>query len=172
MPSGKSTILAIQSSLFKRIDPNINVNIYDEKMLVASKISEETFKKLVFTTNNPGYTNSYVFLSDIKVYLNNEFEPTTIYGLLPIVQQRIENSDSEAFVNNENAHQPFIDGFQNGMTIGQLIDTLSSLSRNTPDTFGIVKTFSLYIDPDKNVPSKNLIPKEQQQEENIYKSSR
>ena len=147
MPSGKSTILAIQSSLFKRIDPNINVNIYNEELLVASKISEEVFPDLLFATNNPSYLNSYMYLSDIKVFLNNEIEPTTIYGLLPIVQQRIENSDSEAFINNSVSHKPFAIGFQNGISIGELIDTLSSLSRNTPDTYGMVKTFTLYIDP-------------------------
>jgi len=147
MSTEKSTILAIQSSLFKRIDPNINVNIYNDSILVASKISEETFKNLVFATNNPSFTNGYMYLSDIKVYLNLQIEPTEIFGLLPIVQQRIENSDSEAYTENQVSNQPFINGFQNGITIGQLIDTLSSLSRNTPDTFGIVKTFTLYIDP-------------------------
>jgi len=161
MPSGKSTILAIQASLFKRIDPNINVNIYNEELLVASKISEEVFPDLIFATNNPSYLNSYMYLSDIKVYLNNEIEPTTIYGLLPIVQQRIENSDSEAFINNSISHKPFAIGFQNGISIGELVDTLSSLSRNTPDTYGMVKTFTLYIDPPRDsslTPSPVLPP--------------
>ena len=91
-----------------------------------------------------------MYLKDIKVYLGNDVEPTEIYGLLPIVQQRIENSDAGAFVNNSISHKPFIDGFQNGITIGTLVDTLAQLSRNTPDTNNIVKNFTLYIDPPKD----------------------
>jgi len=142
-----STILSIQSALYKRVDANINTQIIDDTVLIASKISEETFKKLAFITNSPSYRNSYMYLTDIKVYLNNQIEPTEIYGLLPIVQQRMQNSDSEAFIDQNTENYPFINGFQNGITIGQLVDTLSSLSRNTPDTFGLVKTFTLFIDP-------------------------
>jgi hypothetical protein len=150
MSGNKSTILAIQAALFKRIDPKINVNIYNEELLVASNISEAIFPQLIFATNNPGYNNSYMYLTDIKVYLGNEIEPTQIYGLLPIVEQRIENSDANAFIENMVSHKPFIDGFQNGISIGTLVDTLAQLSRNTPDTNNIVKHFTLYIDPPRN----------------------
>ena len=147
MPSSrKSTILAIQASLLKRIDPDINVNIYDETLLVASRISEAVFKELSFVTNNPSFNNSYMYVSDIKVYVNN-VEEVQIYGLLPIVQQRVENSDSLAFTENKTTHKPFLIGFQDGKTVGEVVDTLSSLSRNTPDTYGMMKTFTLYIDP-------------------------
>jgi len=148
MPNGESTILRIQESLFKRIDPAINTSINnDNTIITASNISEKTFPNLVFITNNPGYQNSYMSLIDIDVYLNNQTLPTEIYGLLPIVQQKIQNSDAEAFIDNKQSHSPFKNGFQNGINIGTLIDTLSSLSINTPDTFEIVKKFTLKLDP-------------------------
>jgi len=148
MPNGKSTILSIQESIFKRIDPKINVSISEDNTIIkAANITEESFALIELVTNNPGFQNSYMSLVDIDVYLNNELLPTQIYGLLPIVQQRIQNSDAEAFIDNKQSHSPFKNGFQNNITIGQLIDTLSSLSRNTPDTFEIVKKFTLKFDP-------------------------
>ena len=150
MPSSKSTntILQMQSALLKRIDPKISIKMMDDGItIVASNISEETFPKLEFVTNNPGYINGYLELTGIDVFLKDERYPTSIYGLLPIVHQRIANSDANAFITDHRSHKPFIDGFQEGRTIGEVVDILSNLSRNTPDTFGIIKTFSLYIDP-------------------------
>jgi len=148
MPNGESTILSIQESLFKRTNPKINVSISEDNTLItASNITEESFANIELVTNNPGFQNSYMSLVDIDVYLNNEILPTEIYGLLPIVQQRIQNSDAEAYTLHIPTHRPFISGFQNNITIGQLIDTLSSLSSNTPDTFGIVKIIVLKFDP-------------------------
>jgi hypothetical protein len=148
MPNGESTILSIQESLFKRTDPKINLSISaDNTLITASNITEESFADIALVTNNPGFQNSYMSLVDIDVYLNNEILPTEIYGLLPIVQQRIQNSDAKAYTLNRQTHKPFENGFQNNITIGELIDTLSSLSSNTPDTFGIVKKFVLKFDP-------------------------
>lgn len=150
MPLGKSTILAIQYALLKRLDPSIGVTISeDQKLLTASDVSEETFQQLLFVTNNPGFQNSYMFLENILVYLGNDIHPTEIYGLLPIVKQKIENSDASAYIDGATTHQPFINGFQNGVNIGTLVDALSALSKNTPDTYGIVKKFTLIIDPHK-----------------------
>ena len=148
MPLGKSTILSLQESVFRRLDPNINAEISeDQTMLRVTNVSEEIFPQLIFITNSPEFQNSYMFLDNIKVYLDDNKYHTDIYGLLPILGQVIQNSDANAYTNNQKTHQPFINGFQNGINIGQLIDTLSSLSVNTPDTYGRVKTFTLFIDP-------------------------
>jgi hypothetical protein len=148
MPGGLSTVLNLQQSLLKRTDPNIISNVTaDQTTLIAANISEETFVNLPFVTNNPGFNNSYMYLVDIKVFLNNQSEPTEIFGLLPIVQQRIENSDSEAYSEGKPTHRPFINGFEGNNSIGYVVDTLSALSRNTPNTYGVVKRFTLYIDP-------------------------
>ena len=148
MPSGKSTILSIQESLFKKVNPNIIINIINnETLLVAANVTEEDFKNLIFITNNPSFLNSYMYLSNIEVFLDNNLEHTEIYGLLPIVYQQIGQSDCTAYIDAKRTHQPFINGFQDGITIGQLIDKLASLSVNTPDTNNKVKKFTLYIDP-------------------------
>jgi hypothetical protein len=150
MPSGKSTILSIQESLLKKVNPNIIINIInDETLLVAANITEDDFKNLIFITNNPSFDNSYMFLSNIAVFLDNNLEQTEIYGLLPIVSQQIGQSDCTAYIDAKRTHQPFINGFQNGITIGQLIDKLANLSVNTPDTNNKVKKFTLYIDPER-----------------------
>ncbi len=151
MPFGRSTILAIQASLLKKVNPNIIINIVNnDTLLIAADVSEDDFANLIFITNNPSFGNSYMYLSNIEVYLDNNLEHTEIYGLLPIVSQQVAQSDATAYINAARTHQPFIDGFQRGITISQLIDRLSSLSVNTPDTRGKVKRFKLYIDPPKN----------------------
>ena len=157
MPSGKSTILSIQGSLLKKVNPNIIINVInDETLLIAANVTEDDFKNLIFVTNNPSFDNSYMYLTNIEVYLDNNLEKTEIYGLLPIVSQRIGQSDCSAYIDAKRTHQPFIDGFQDGISIGQLINELSNLSVNTPDTYGKSKKFTLYIDP-KN--SSNPPPK-------------
>ena len=148
MPSGRSTVLAIEQALMKRVNPDIYTMISDdETTLIAGDITESDFPNLEFVTNNPTFNNSYVFLKDIEVYLGDQKFPTDILGLLPIVQQRMENSDSLAFIDGYKSNKPFINGFENGIDIGTLVDTLSSLSVNTPHTYGITKTFKLIIDP-------------------------
>jgi hypothetical protein len=103
-----------------------------------------------------------MYISDILVYLGNNVEPTEIFGLLPIVQQRFENSDSLAFSEKMDTNTPFLNGFQNGASIGALVDTLSSLSLNTPDTYGIVKRFTLFIDPEVKTVQSLLPPFEEE----------
>ena len=159
MPSGKSTILSIQGSLLKKVNPNIIINVInDETLLIAANVTEDDFKNLIFVTNNPSFDNSYMYLTNIEVYLDNNLEKTEIYGLLPIVSQRIGQSDCSAYIDAKRTHQPFIDGFQDGISIGQLINELSNLSVNTPDTYGKSKKFTLYIDP-KRISSPPPSPK-------------
>ena len=148
MPSGKSTVLSIQQALIKRLNSDIYTLISeDQTTLIAADVSESDFMNLEFVTNNPSFNNSYMYLADIEVYLGEQNYPTEIYGLLPIVQQRIENSDALAFIDGLRSCHPFINGFQNGIDVGTLVDTLASMSSNTPDTYGVVKHFKLYIDP-------------------------
>ena len=71
MPSlGKSTILSLQESVFRRLDPNINVSISeDQTMLTVTNISEEIFPHLIFITN-------------IEISNNTEHEiPPEIYNI-------------------------------------------------------------------------------------------
>jgi hypothetical protein len=82
-------------------------------------------------------------LQHINVYLDTDIHPTIIYGLNNIVNKRVELSDTQSFVNSQSTNQPFVNGFKNGITIGELIDTLSSLCTATPNTVGKVKRFDL-----------------------------
>ena len=148
MSNGKSTVLALQSSLYKNTNPAIILSINKEQTVItASNISEADFHSLAFITNNPSFGSSYMYLTDIKVYLDNQLFPTQIFGLYPIVAQQIAGSDTAAFIVGQRSHKPFINGFQGGLTIGALIDTLASLSASTPDTYGKTKKFVLVLDP-------------------------
>ena len=153
--SSKSTILAILNVLLKSVDQNIITSISDDQTTItASNITEANFPNLILITNNPSYNNSYVYLSNISVYLDNNLFPTEIHGLFPIVQEAVQIGDSLGFVQQNTINLPFINGFKNnpsdstGLTIGQLIDALSLLNISLPDTYGKVKKFTLIFDPD------------------------
>ena len=94
--------------------------------------------------------NSYLYIQDIQVYLNNNLNPTKIFGLLDIVETRVQLSDAAAYSNSQVTHKPFMNGFKNNITMGQLVDTLSNLSRATVSTTGKTKTYTLVFDP-KNI---------------------
>jgi len=141
-----TTIITIQESLFKRVNPNIITNISNNgHTLIADNISEEDFAQLIFVTNSPSFNGIKMTVFDIKVYLDNNVHPTIIYGLLDIVGQTITSSESIAYSQGKSTYQPFINGFQVN-TIGNLVDELSSLSINTPYTYGKKKIYSLYIE--------------------------
>lgn len=141
-----TTIITIQESLFKRVNPNIITNISDNgHTLIADNISEEDFAQLIFVTNSPSFNGTKMSLFDIKVYLDNEVQPTMIYGLLEIVKQTITYNESIAYSEGQSTYQPFINKFQIG-TIGNVVNELSSLSVNTPYTYNKKKVYSLYIE--------------------------
>ena len=150
-------LLIAQSKLFKFVNPNISTEIVEKyndkscKLLVARNISEADISKLIFVTNNPQY-KTYMSFTDILCFLapNNipQLNSTCIYGLKENVQARINRSDTAAFVSNRTSHKPFAAGFGNySLTIGQLIDNLTRLSRDLPNTVGIPKTFTIILDP-------------------------
>ena len=106
-----NTLLTLQESLFKRINPNIITNI-NGNLIIAENITEEDFPYLIFVTNNPSFSNEQLRLTDINVYLENNVQPTMIYGLLPIVQQRLYYDESKAYSLNQTTYTPFINGFK------------------------------------------------------------
>jgi hypothetical protein len=153
MPSGgRSITLSLQKALFQQVNPRIFVEISkDQTTLTAQGITEKDFPNLRFVTNNITNIEGYMYLKDFLVYLENDNYPTQIYGLNDIVNTRMVNNDAIAYLNGDRSHQPFKDGFQDGIVIGTLIDTLSKLSRYTPDTSNIPKTFTMVLDPSPSV---------------------
>ena len=146
----KSTILVLQEVLFKDTDANIITKISKyQTTITASNISEDSFAILTFIANNPIY-NSSLSLIDIQVYLEDDRDSIHIPGLYNIVLAKIGVSDVEAFISDKKSHQPFIDGFQDGRSIGQLVDTLSSLSQTTPDTVGKIKKYVIIMNSSPN----------------------
>ena len=148
-------VLAAQSKLFKFVNPNIIIEITEKPnkkgmLLIAKNVREEDIPNMEFVTNNPQY-KTYMNFEDIHCFLAPNGMPqlfaTPIYGLTSIVKARIERSDTEGFRSGSTTHFPFKNGFKNGISIGELIDSLTSLSRDLPNTFGVVKTFTIILDP-------------------------
>jgi hypothetical protein len=146
-------ILVAQQKLFQKLSPSICVDFVSEKekmFLVASNITEDNMKNLELVTNSPSYT-SYMNLVGLEVVLAPNHIPQTIpihiYGLFDFVNSRISRSDADAFASDSKTHFPFINGFKNGITIGELIDNLTAMSRQLPNTYEVPKIFKLIFDP-------------------------
>jgi hypothetical protein len=155
-------LLVLQKKLFQQLHPTITITIEtvnDKTLLIAKNVTEEDFKNITLITNSPEY-QTYMYLVDIKVTLAPNNIPNTdymyIYGLYDFVNSLTERSDTLAFVNRQQTHQPYLNGFgDKKLSIGELIDNLTEMSVSLPNTFMIPKLFTLIFDPP--VPSIDAI---------------
>jgi len=131
-----STILEMQKDLFTKVDNNLITDIKNNFMIV-SNINGKNFEKLAFIVNNPKYSERLSFL-DIKVYIENDLYATPIYGLVEIIQAKMEYSEASNYLLQNNICTPFSKGFQNGITITELVCLLASFDENTPDLLNYV----------------------------------
>lgn len=131
-----STILEMQKDLFNKVDNNLITDI-NRNIMIVNNITPLNFEKLAFIVNNPKYSERLSFL-DIKVYIENDFIATAIHGLAEIVQAKMEYSDASNYLLQNNICTPFSNGFQNGITITELVCLLSSFDENTPDLLNYV----------------------------------
>ena len=130
-------------ALFRVLDPNIKLILSsDGHKLTASDISETKANEIRLITNNSA-NNARLHFDEVLVYLNNELEPSPVYGFFPICLQRLEREDVIAFSEGRPTYQPFIYGFQDGISINELCDRLSYLAVGSPDTFGKVKNYTM-----------------------------
>ena len=144
-PNYTSVLLRQQESLFRILDTSIKIDIsFDGHTLVARNISEEDMINLTMVTNSSSY-NERIEFKAVEVFLNTQLNPSPVYGFYSICLQSLEIQDVEAFTLGNKTYQPFINGFQGGMTINQLCDHLSALSVGSPDTYGNVKTYTAYF---------------------------
>ena len=70
---------------------------------MASGITETQITQVKFITNYAN-NNAKLHFDDIKVYLDNEYEPSTIYGLYPILKSRVSKEDSLALIRKTNVY--------------------------------------------------------------------
>jgi len=138
--SGKETILDFQQKLFYLHGIKSEINS-DQTIITTDKnITETIFTKLGFVTNSPIYNSNPMTLIGINVFLNGESEPVNVAGLFDIVKNKIDKSDKMAFRNGLDVHYPFLHGFGNGKSIGNIVDELIPFA-------GSVKHFQLILDP-------------------------
>jgi hypothetical protein len=140
--SRKSTLLIQQKALFNLLGNKINTNMPNSSTLVASNISEEEMVNVNLVTNY-AFNNANLHFDKIEVYLEGDLEPVNVYGFYDILNEQIQLQDTISFINKENIYQPFKNGFQNGITINELCDSLSELCAYSTDTRGSVKTYTM-----------------------------
>lgn len=138
-------LLILTESLFKMVNPNIITQFVIKngiKSLLVSNVTEADFINIELITNKPQYLAS-LRLVEIKTTIGSNIDSTYIYGLFENITSIISSSNTQAIAtNNFNTYKPFQNGFKNGIPVGTLIDTLSSLSNDLPNTFQLPKVFS------------------------------
>jgi len=144
-PNYTSVLLRQQESLFRILDTEIKIDTSaDGHTLIARNVTETDLINVVMVTNSPSF-NERIEFKGIEVFLNNQLNASPVYGFYPICLQALEIQDVQAYQAAKKTFQPFLNGFQSGSTINELCDNLSALSVGSPDTYGSVKTYTLYF---------------------------
>jgi hypothetical protein len=138
-----SILLSQQDALFKMLGPNVKTTISsDGHTLVASGITETQITQVQFITNNAN-NNAKLHFDGIKVYLDNDIEPSPVHGFLEVLQYRVAKEDVLALIDKKTTYQPFLRTFQGDITINQLCNEISVLDESSPDTYNKKKTYTL-----------------------------
>ena len=144
----------LTTNLIKKVNPNIHVRpVKNSKALVFSNISESDLANLNFFTNSD-HNNNHGRVIGVSASIpgNNAPLPLAIPGFSQTMTKLFNDSDSQAFVNSERTHKPFHIPFHhnvsnNNLSVGEYIDTLTSLNPSLPQTSGVPKTYSLAFTP-------------------------
>jgi len=115
----KSVMSATDQNLIIDISPN-------NKHMVISNISEETFRQLPFVTNSPLFIG-YHSIDKVEHFINNNLQPTLILGATDICKGRFKSADANAFISGNTTFMPFKDGF-NGLSPFNMLYSLTRLS--------------------------------------------
>ena len=129
--SNKKTILDKQQILFSKLDIQSVINEDGTIITTDSNISESTFKKLSFVTNNPALNPVPMNLIGISVFLDGS--PLLVNGFFEYCRKRIDASDKMAFSLGKEVHQPMLDA--------SVVDQLLGYQVHG------IKTFQLVLDP-------------------------
>ena len=145
-------VLKSQQALIANIDNTISTRIIDTddggKRLLVFNISEASIQNLLFLTNTD-QNNNYLYLEEFNVTIQQDLQPLEFPGLSQIMIKIYETSDANAFLNGSKTQKPFTSSsFNNGQTINEVVDTISSLLPFVTSTYGKVKTYDLVLNPD------------------------
>ena len=123
------TYFTMTTSALLILDPDLNISNIN-KRLVISNISEETFEKLPFVTNNPVFRGHYS-IDKVEYFVNNNLQPIFMAGLSEIHQGRFRLEDSNAYKSGNTFFNPFTNIFEDGLTYRDVLTLLSKLSFHT-----------------------------------------
>ena len=127
----KQHILLKQQILFSKLSIQSVINEDGTIITTDSNISESTFKKLSFVTNNPTLNPVPMNLIGISVFLDGS--PLLVNGFFEYCRKRIDASDKMAFSLGKELHTPMLDASVVDQLLGYQVHGM--------------KTFQLVLDP-------------------------
>lgn len=144
----------LTTNLIKKVNTNIHVRpVKNSKALVFSNISEDDLANLNFWTNSDN-NNNHGRVIGFSVSIPGIISPLpiTIPGLSQTMIKKFNDSDSQAYMNYEKTHKPYHFPFtqnlvNNSLSVGEYIDTQTSLNPSLTQTSGVQKTYSLAFTP-------------------------
>jgi len=116
--------------------------------MIVDNVTEDNLSNFPLITNFPENNFTLKFIK-LQVFLENHFEPSYVFGINPILQQKIILENSKAFADNKKTYKPFLNFSSKIKNVNYLIDELSGLCDISPDTRNKVKTYRLYFE---NIP--------------------
>jgi hypothetical protein len=140
--------LALQASLAKKTDRNITARATNNRQtLLLSNISEDDLKNLPFiTTTDQSSENPTLIGFRVNIKGDNGFSiPIHVPGLAMTMAQAFRRAGSDAFLLNWKTFTPFKNPFNNDKfkTVGDFIDTQSSINNSLVSTVGKNKTYTV-----------------------------
>ena len=155
--TSRDWVAASTKQLVLSIDPSVSVEFkyYPNggMKIFLSNISESTIGKLSFLTNTD-FNNNYLYLEDLKVFINGHYSSLDIPGLFEIANSLYKQSDITAFLAGNKVKQPFAPSniqdtsLPPGSTFNDFVDSLSGLIPYVEHTINRVKTYQIVLNPD------------------------
>jgi hypothetical protein len=137
--------------LIKKVDPTIKCSISEDgHILTVETISEKVFHLFPVITNET-HANAILHLEGVKVYIGEERVETEVSGLLQILKHKISIENGVAFEEKKKVFRPFSE-WTDDSSIGHIIDRLTSLDPDTPNTEGIHKVITLVFHNLRPIP--------------------
>jgi len=143
------------TNLAQKVNTNINIRQLGNGSIIMSNISEFNLPQLPFLTNTDS-NNNYGRVTGFGVSIpgQNSANPLKVPGLSEAIVKAYNDSDSQAFINGNKTHKPFVTPFKNPttgapMTVGQYVDMQTASNPSLPNTTSICKTYSVAFDPKK-----------------------